>query len=173
MPGAGKSEAVKVARERGFQVLRMGDAVWDEVRGRGLPLEAEAVGRIASEMRVTHGPDIWAKRTLEAVDKKADIVVIDGIRSDAELMAFRETLGADFLLVLIDCSDDVRIARVTSRGRDDDTVTQEAFLDRDQRELGWGLGDVVAAAEHVIPNEGTVLELRRRVGELLDKLASP
>jgi dephospho-CoA kinase len=88
-------------------------------------------------------------------------------------MAFRETLGADFLLVLIDCSDDVRIARVTSRGRDDDTVTQEAFLDRDQRELGWGLGDVVAAAEHVIPNEGTVLELRRRVGELLDKLASP
>ena len=173
MPGAGKTEAVQVAKARGIQVLRMGDAVWDEVRRRDLPLEAAVVGRIASEMRGTNGPEIWATWSLDAVDKKADLVVIDGIRSTAELVAFKEALGPDFVLVLIDCSDDVRMARITSRGRDDDTGTLGAFQDRDRRELGWGLGDVVVAAEVVIPNEGTVEDLHRRVHELLDKLAGP
>ncbi|MCK4969201.1 MAG: AAA family ATPase, partial [Thermoplasmata archaeon] len=107
MPGSGKSEAVRLALERGLLVLRMGDAVWDEVRRQGLPLEAGQVGRVANEMRTSHGADIWARRTLESVDRMVDVVIIDGVRSRAELDAFEEELGADFYLVLIDCPDDL------------------------------------------------------------------
>ena len=170
MPGSGKSEAVRLALERGLQVLRMGDAVWDEVRRQGLPLEAGQVGRVANEMRTSHGADIWARRTLESVDRMADVIIIDGVRSRAELDAFEEELGADFYLVLIDCPDDLRMERVTSRGRDDDTMSPEAFRARDERELSWGLGEVLASADVVIPNTGTVEELRTRVSELLDGL---
>ena len=170
MPGAGKSEAVNVARELGIQVLRMGDAVWDEVRRRGLPLESETVGRIANEVRGTHGPDVWALRTLAAVDRGAALVVIDGIRSQAELSAFKEALGADFVLVRIDCPDDVRRARVSSRGRDDDTQTDEAFVARDQRELSWGLGEVLAVADAAVDNTGSVEELHAKVMALMEGL---
>jgi dephospho-CoA kinase len=170
MPGAGKTEAVRIARERGVQVLRMGDAVWDEVKSRGLPLESSMVGRIASEMRATHGADVWAQRILVAVDREAPLVVIDGIRSHAELDAFKGALGADFLLVRIDCPDEVRFERVTSRGRDDDTATEEAFRARDQRELSWGLGEVLARADIVIDNTGSVGMLHDKVLELLDGL---
>ena len=170
MPGSGKSEAVRVARERGFQVLRMGDAVWDEVRRQGLPLEAGQVGRVANEMRASHGADIWARRTLESVDREADVIIIDGVRSRAELDAFEEELGADFYLVLIDCPDELRMERVTSRGRDDDTMSPEAFRARDERELSWGLGEVLASADTVIPNTGTLEELRSRVSDLLEGL---
>ena len=170
MPGSGKSEAVKVALERGLQVLRMGDAVWDEVRSRGLPLEADVVGRIANEMRGSHGPDVWAKRTLERVDAAAALVVIDGIRSHAELAVFKDALGEDFVLVLVDCPDGVRLARVTARGRDDDTASEEAFRARDERELSWGLGEVISEADLSIPNTGTIEELHGRVEGLLDGL---
>lgn len=172
MPGAGKSEAVRVARERGFQVLRMGDAVWDEVRRRGLPLEADMVGSVADEMRATEGPDVWARRTLEKVDRDAGLVVIDGIRSRAELDAFKRALGGNFVVVLISCPDHLRLTRVVAREREDDTVTVEAFRDRDRRELGWGLGDVIAAADILIDNTGSIADLRREVGELLRELTS-
>lgn len=170
MPGSGKTEAVAVAREMGIQVLRMGDAVWEEVRCRGLPLEAEEVGRVANEMRGTHGSDVWARRTLEQMDRSADLVVIDGLRSRAELEAFKEALGGDFLLVGIDCPEDLRYARVASRGRDDDTLTREAFEERDRRELSWGLGAVLEAVDRMIANDGTLVEMRNRVEGLLEGL---
>lgn len=170
MPGAGKTEAVKVASEQGLQVLRMGDAVWEEVRRRGLPLTAEEVGRVADEMRGTDGPDIWARRTLDAVDMSASLVVIDGLRSAAELAVFREALGEDFVLVRIECPWELRLQRITSRGRDDDTVSEEAFEARDRRELSWGLGEVLDAADRVIENTGTVEGLRAQVTDFLSGL---
>jgi dephospho-CoA kinase len=170
MPGAGKSEAVQVARELGAQVLRMGDAVWEEVRHRRLPLEAAVVGQVADEMRRTHGPDIWARRTLDAIRGDADLVIIDGLRSGAELRTFKRVLGEDFVLVRIDCPKELRYARVSSRGRADDTATRRDFEERDLRELSWGLGEVLQQAQLAIDNTGTVGELRARVIELFDGL---
>lgn len=170
MPGSGKTAAVKVAADRGVQVLRMGDAVWDEVRRRGLSLEAKVVGQVADEMRRTHGPGVWAKRTLDRVDTDAKLVVIDGLRSLAELKVFKAALGDDFVLVHIHCPPDLRLARVTERGREDDTSTKEAFEARDERELSWGLAEVLEEADVVISNHGTKEELRLNVAYLLNDL---
>ncbi len=170
MPGSGKTAAVKVAVDRGIQVLRMGDSVWDEVKRRGLPLEAKVVGQVADEMRDSHGPDIWARRTLKKVDPDAKLVVIDGLRSLDEMGVFKEALGRDFILVYIQCPTEIRLQRVTTRGREDDTDTVEAFRSRDERELSWGLGEVLKEADVVISNIGTEQELRLNVAYLLSDL---
>ncbi len=170
MPGSGKTAAVKVAADRGVQVLRMGDAVWDEVKRQGLPLDAKVVGQVADEMRRTHGPDIWARRTLRKVDVDAKLVVIDGLRSMAELQVFKNALGEDFILVHIHCPTGVRLERIKARGREDDTATEEAFRARDERELSWGLGQVLEEADVVISNTGTEQELRINVAYLLSDI---
>lgn len=170
MPGSGKTAAVKVAVDRGLQVLRMGDSVWDEVKRRGLALEAKVVGRVADEMRRSHGPDIWARRTLKKVDPDAKLVAIDGLRSLAELAVFKEALGRDFILVYVQCPTELRLQRVTARGREDDTETVEAFHARDERELSWGLEEVFKEADVVISNIGTEQELRMNVAYLLSDL---
>jgi dephospho-CoA kinase len=170
MPGSGKTAAVKVAIDRGLQVLRMGDSVWDEVKRRDLPLKAEVVGKIADEMRETHGADIWARRTLKKVDPDAKLVVIDGLRSMAERAVFKAALGNDFVLVHIQCPTETRMQRITSRGREDDTASMEAFRARDERELSWGLGEVLEEADVVISNTGTKQELRINVAFLLSDI---
>lgn len=170
MPGSGKTAAVKVAADRGVQVLRMGDAVWDEVKRQGLPLEAKAVGRVADEMRRTHGPDVWARRTLEEVDPDAKLVVIDGLRSMAELEVFKNALGQDFVLVNVLCPTETRYERIRRRGREDDTMTEEEFRARDDRELSWGLGEVLKEADVLISNTGTEQELRLNVAYLLSDI---
>ena len=167
MPGSGKTAAVKVAMDRGIQVLRMGDAVWNEVKRRGLPLEAKVVGKVAAEMRETDGQDIWARRTMKMVDPDAKLVVIDGVRSKAEIDVFKDAMGHDFILVYIQCPDALRMERVIKRGREDDTVTEEDFRARDKRELSWGLGEVLKEADVIISNTGTKQELRLNVAYLL------
>jgi dephospho-CoA kinase len=106
MPGSGKSTAVEIARARGIPIYRMGDAVWAEVRSRGLRLENEVVGKVANEMRKTHGPGIWAERTVEQVRKgrPAQLIIIDGCRSQAEVDVFRKEFGDDLLLVVIEAT---------------------------------------------------------------------
>jgi dephospho-CoA kinase len=168
MPGAGKSLAVEVAAGLGIPVVRMGDAVWEEVGARGLPLTNEHVGKVASEMRERHGPGVWAERTIERIRKlNPPQVVIDGVRSLAEVEVFRARLGADFLLVAIHAAPRTRLKRLLARHRADDVKSEEEFRARDARELAWGIGSVIALADVVVENEGAPERLQGAVRAIL------
>lgn len=154
MPAAGKEEFQKVAAEEGYEIVRMGDVVRGEARRRGLPITDAAVGGMAHEERKRHGAAVWAERTIPRV--AADRVCIDGLRSSAELAAFRTAFGRGLVVFAIDASPATRWERVQRRRRADDAATWEEFLQRDARERGWGLEDVIAAADVTIVNEDTL-----------------
>ncbi len=170
MPGAGKSVAVESAKELDIPVTRMGDAIWAEVKERGLPLNESVVGTVASEMRSRKGPGIWAERTLERIEAfDADLVVIDGVRTMEEVDVFRNALGTDFFVVSIHAARDLRFVRLMERARPDDIKTREEFDARDSRELGWGIGKVIALADVVTVNHGDVGTLKDEVRDLLKR----
>jgi len=172
MPCSGKTEAVKVAKEMGIPVIRMGDMVWEEVKNRGLPLDNKNVGNVADQMRNEHGKDIWARRALTKIRilDKTDIIVIDGIRNVEEIDTFKKKLGKEFIVIVITASDETRRKRVLDRGRQDDSTNIEDLEERDKRELRWGLGAVIAAADVVISNEGSIDEFRDKIRKTLDKI---
>ena len=170
MPFSGKSEAVQVAKDKGIPVVRMGDMVWEETRKQGKELTDKNVGAVASMMREKQGNDIWARRTGEAMKKllsNTECVVVDGIRNIEEITWFKKNLGADFHLVAVEASDQIREKRALQRGRQDDSATLAGFKERDKRELHWGLGGVIASADVVIPNDGSVAEFRKKISRLL------
>ncbi|RLF35805.1 MAG: dephospho-CoA kinase [Thermoplasmata archaeon] len=172
MPCSGKTEAVKVAKKMGIPIVRMGDAVWKEVKNRGLELNDKSVGFIADKMRKEHGNDIWARRTLEEIRslKKKDCIIIDGIRNVEEVDVLKKELGGDFILIAIDASPETRWRRAQRRGRKDDSKNLKDILERDRRELRWGLGAVIASADIVISNEGSIRGFRQNVEEILKKI---
>ena len=169
MPGCGKEELLKVAQERGLPVVRMGDVVREEARHRGLRFSDESVGGMAHEERVKHGFGVWADRTIPFV--KAEVTLIDGIRGREEVEAFRRTFGDRLLVVAIHASPKVRYDRIRQRARDDDALSWEEFLRRDERELGWGLGEVIATADRLIVNEGGLEDMRQQCLGILDAVA--
>jgi dephospho-CoA kinase len=167
MPGAGKEEFVKVALENGFKVVRMGDVVRAEASRRGIAMTDQEVGGFASAERKEHGPGIWATRCLPFLE--GHDTVIDGSRSTFELDVFRKSLGRKVRLVAIHASPSLRFERLRRRNRSDAPQTLEEFRRRDEREMGWGLGNLIAQADLVIMNEGTLEEFHRRVKEELDR----
>ena len=168
MPGAGKSVAVEVATKQGIPVLRMGDFIWEEVKRRGLPIDSGSVAEVAMQMRTDFGPGVWAEKTVDRIKHlHPEMCVIDGVRSEAELEVFRHRLGNDFTLVAVHASRPTRMKRLLQRGREDDVQDEGSFLARDERELGWGIGRVIALADVMLVNEDTMPDLAQQVERLM------
>jgi dephospho-CoA kinase len=172
MPAAGKSEAVQIAKDKKIPVIRMGDLVWEETKRQGKTLTDKNVGSIATSMRKEYGMDIWAKRTIEKIHtlKKSQHLVIDGVRNMEELDLFKKELGLDFLVVAIDASDEIRRKRAIKRGRTDDSKNLKDLEERDKREISWGLQKVIADADIIIQNNGTLEHLKKQVLALFKNL---
>ncbi len=168
MPGCGKEEVLALAKDLGFSIVRMGDVVREEAQRRGLPISDAAVGGMAHAERQKHGMGVWAERTLSRI--RGERVLVDGLRGRAELDVFRTTFGDALVVVAVHASPKTRYDRMLRRRRPDDAATIEAFRTRDVRELSWGLGDVIAIADVMLVNEGTLDDLRRQARTALERL---
>lgn len=157
-----------MAKELGFRIVRMGDVVREEATRRGLPITDAAVGGMAHSEREAHGFGIWAERTLGRIH--GDRVLVDGLRGRAELEVFRKAFGEALVVIAVHASPKTRYERMMRRHRSDDALTLEAFRVRDLRELSWGLGDVIATADLVLVNEGSLDEFRRQARAALERL---
>ena len=90
MPGAGKSTAAQALVAMGWTQVVMGDVIRDETKRRGLDPNARNTGEVMRSLRRERGDAAVADLCLEAIaEKKLEKVVVDGIRSIAEVVAFR------------------------------------------------------------------------------------
>ncbi len=167
MPASGKGEASRIARDLGIPVVVMGDAIRERVKEAGLPLTDANCGTIAGKLRADLGMDAIARITIPRIEATGALVVlVDGIRGDYEVTAFKEHFP-DFTLIGIDSSFETRYRRLANRGRSDDSLTPDELRARDERELGWGLGRALAQADRRIANEGSLEEFSTEVRALL------
>lgn len=169
MPGAGKGVAAEAAKQLGLKVLVLGDVVREETERRGLEPTPKNVGAVMLQLRTEEGPSAIAKRLLPKVESiQSSTVVVEGIRSLHELAELSSKFK--IVTVAIHASPKSRFERLLARNRSDDPKNWEVFQERDMRELELGLGQVVALAETILCNEGTIPELQTKFKEAIAKL---
>ncbi|KTG07861.1 hypothetical protein AUR64_01085 [Haloprofundus marisrubri] len=170
LPGSGKGEAANVAREEGVPVVTMGDVIRRECRDRGLD-PAEHHGEIAKALREENGPDAIAARSLPLIEeyrRTNETVLVDGLRSQVEVERFEEAFGDEFSLVSIEAPFELRRERISDRGRDlGEDDGGEGLRARDERELGFGMGEAMEHADVRIENTDTLETFRKRIREIL------
>lgn len=152
-PASGKGEFSRIAAENGIPVVVMGDIIRNRTKAAGLELTDENVGATARALRAELGMDAVAILTAEEVKAlDAETAVIDGIRGDAEVAYFRSVFET-FTLIFIKADFAIRLERMQSRNRSDDTTTADALSARDLREESFGLARAVASADVTLVNE--------------------
>lgn len=164
LPGSGKGEAAAVARELDIPVVTMGDVIRQECRDRGLD-PATHHGEIAQQLRAEDGPAAIAERSLPYIEtalEDNDVVLVDGVRSDAEVDLFAETFDR-FRLVSIEAPFEVRRERLNRRDREDG----ESLAERDRRELDFGMDVAMEQADVRIENTDSLEAFRTRIQQLL------
>ncbi len=167
MPGSGKGEFSTIAADFGIPVIVMGDVIREEVKKAGLPPVDDSMGIIAKKLRESHGMAAIAHACIPYINEKnTPVVLVDGVRGDAEVLLFKETFP-DFSLISIKADPKDRFYRLSMRGRSDDLMSESDFTSRDDRETSFGLDTAIDMADICIVNEGTLEEFREKVTAIL------
>lgn len=167
MPGSGKSLIVEAARELGYTIVVMGDVIREETLKSGLDLNPENVGKVMLGLREKGGNAIIAQKSIPKIEEQAcSKVLVDGLRSLFEVDAFKAHFPR-FITIAVHASQKTRFSRLKIRSRSDDTNTWEVFHERDMRELGVGLGNVIAMAEYIIMNDNSPKQCKIEAVDLL------
>ena len=151
MPGAGKSTIANGLKEKGFEIINMGDAVRAEAEKRNLEPTSQNLGKLMLELREKNGPGAVAELIKPSIENSnSNVIVIDGIRSNDEIKVLKKSANVKLLSIL--ASTDTRFTFLHDRGRSDDPKSREIFEERDNRELGVGVGKSIELADESISN---------------------
>jgi len=171
-PASGKGEFSRIAGEAGVPVVVMGDLIRQKASETGLGTTDAALGEMAIRLRQEQGMDAIALLTIPVVESLgAPLVVIDGIRGDAEVRRFREHFPG-FVLIGIISAFGKRLSRLSARGRGDDLSRADDLRNRERREEGFGLARALAEADRVLENNGSLEMFGEKARSLLDEIRS-
>ncbi|MEC7373463.1 MAG: AAA family ATPase, partial [Thermoproteota archaeon] len=151
MPGAGKSTIVSKLKEEGYETFSLGDGVRAEAKKLNLEPTGENLGKLMLELREKNGPGAVAELLKKSIQESThDIIIIDGIRSIHEINVLKET--GNVKLLAVNAAADTRFNFLRERKRSDDPLTREKFEERDNREIGVGLEEIIGFADESIEN---------------------
>ena len=157
MPGAGKSTIVSKLKESGYETFSLGDGVRAEAKRLDLEPTGENLGKLMLDLREKNGPGAIAKLLKNSIENSThEIIIIDGIRSTHEINVLKET--GNVKLLAVNASADTRFNFLRERKRSDDPLTREKFEERDNREIGVGLEEIIGLADESIENNNVTIE---------------
>ena len=157
MPGAGKSTIVLKLKEGGYETFSLGDGVRSEAKRQNLEPTGENLGKLILDLRERNGPGAIAELLKESIQNSThEIIIIDGVRSIHEINVLKET--GNVKLLAVNAFPDTRFNFLCERKRSDDPLTREKFQERDNREIGVGLEQIIGLADVSIENNDVTIE---------------
>ncbi|TLX90751.1 MAG: dephospho-CoA kinase [Thaumarchaeota archaeon] len=167
MPGAGKTTVANYLSQKGIPLLIMGDVVREVAENEGLEPTSDNLAKLMLRLRKRNGPQAVAHlivnkiKLMKKEDKQLSVVIVDGIRSMAEVRLLRR-IGSVKLLA-IHGSTLTRYTHVRERGRSDVPSNIGEFDKRDKIEMDVGISNAIALADETISNNDiSISELCQR-----------
>ncbi len=157
MPGSGKSTIVSALKSKGIETLNLGDGVRAEAKRRNLEPSGENLGKIMLQLREKNGPGAIANLLTDQIqNSKSNIIIVDGVRSIAEIEVLKNV--GSVKLLSIEAAAETRFKFLKARGRSDDPETKEKFAERDNREISVGIDKSISIADETISNNDLTLD---------------
>jgi len=172
MAGSGKSELSSFLRAHGLGYVHFGDLTMDELGRRGLSVNEANERLVREDLRAAHGMAAYALLNLPRIESALSHghVVVDGLYSWEEYLSLKERYGPRLLVVAVSAAPATRARRLA--GRPMRPLTEAELAGRDRAEIErLNKGGPIAMADIMLVNEGTIDDLRRQAGRVLEVLA--
>jgi dephospho-CoA kinase len=156
MPGAGKTTVANYLAQKGIPLLIMGDVVREAAQNDGLEPTSGNLAKLMIRLREKNGPEAIAHliankiKTMKNEDKEFAVVIVDGIRSMAEIEVLKRV--GQVKLLAIHGSILTRYSHIRERARSDVPSNINEFDKRDRVEMEVGISDAIALADETISN---------------------
>jgi dephospho-CoA kinase len=180
LTGSGKSVASDYFVKKGFQFLRFGQIVLDEVKKRNLdPIESNE-RPIREEFRKKHGMAAMAILNLSKFKEllKNGDTLGDGLYSFEEYKVLKAEFGENFITIAVYAPPKLRYDRLTKRklvNEDRDLrnrpATKEAAESRDFAEIeNLNKGGTIAMADYTIVNTKDIEYFNSQLEEIYEEI---
>jgi dephospho-CoA kinase len=163
MPASGKNIARIYAESRGIPYFATGDLVRNEIRKRSLEQDAAAAAAVSTELRGADGLGVTRLALAMAMESGADILFMEGMRSQSEIEFIRTR--AECVVIAFLAPRQLRLRRIISRQRADDSP--QLFEERDLREVEYGTAVSIVLADEYILNTGTPEEAVEQIEQII------
>jgi dephospho-CoA kinase len=180
LPGSGKSTAVQLLKENGFEVIELGD-IWRELlRKHNIPRsDPKKTREFTKQIRERYGKDIYARYAYRKVRNSTKRLVIMGVRSTYEMDYLRKHIKG-IKVIAITSPFSLRFRRIRSRAKPEDPRNIKDFRwleNREKRgflteksEEKHGVMVLINDADYVIANTSSVGRLEQDMESLIKKI---
>lgn len=180
LPGSGKSLTADMLKNRGFEVIELGD-IWRELLKKNHISRFDPVGtrEFTRKIRNKEGKDVYARYAFRKIQKKRNKVAVMGIRSTYEMNYLKKRIEKIYIIALL-APLKLRFGRLKHRGKPEDPKTLKGFKWLDQRERrGFmkapseekhGVMHIIKDADYVIANTATVNKLEDNLVRILNEI---
>ncbi len=172
MPGAGKSVATGILKDRGYFTVRFGAIVTEDyLKNKGRVVNERNERIVRERLRKKYGMAAMAKLSIGKINnalKKSD-VAIDGMYSWEEYLFLKKKYKGKFFVVAIYASPKTRQERLGKRKIR--PLTPKECVSRDYAQLErLKTGGPISAADYTIVNEGPKRDLKNSLEIVLRKI---
>ena len=177
--GAGKSTFKdELMKKRNCDYVSLSTLIMEEtLRKKHLPVDIFNKQNLGNQLRRRYGNDVLAKTAWNFMQKRKEILIIDGIRNPGEAEFLRKVNGRDFVLIAVDAPREVRWERIVKRNDAVDPKNFEDFVKADDRDQGVGEPDYgqqvrkcIEMADIVLDGSGPLEEFVKRCDEVVAKI---
>jgi len=194
LPLSGKTtHCAVISKEKNIPMIETGTFVFKEVEKRGLEATPENVSKVAKECK-SISDSYFTERAIEyAMEHHADAkaIMLNGVKAMSEVEFLRNKFSEENVkIVSFHASPPTRYARLNNpdrmtsdRGKkseEDEAMRADKsrFEARDQKELGYGVGTLIALSDFIVNTEDkkwpyhsfeyTIREFRLIVEEIIN-----
>lgn len=167
LPAAGKSVIADIVGKKfGIPIIETSPFVFKSVEERGLPPTPENIKKISTELK-QKSDSYYTERALEFAQKEykdKPMVFFSGMRAMSEIKYLKSVLGEKNVIVIaFHASQSTRFKRIANPDRAGGTGAKaeedkrlldfKNFTEREEKELGFGIGNIFAMSDYVIAND--------------------
>lgn len=171
-PSSGKDTAAEYIASRGFTHVSLGDVLREEMKKVSLPVDRPSIRQFAATQRQKIGAFYPVDLILSRL---TDRTVVTGFRNLAEVNYIKERFPAGLTLLAVEAPLQARYERAVARNREGDNISFTDFQAHEEAERNANpesheVDIVIAQADHLLENSGSLEDLYQKVDKVLEKL---
>ena len=168
---AGKGEAARYIRSKGFIYYSLSDILREESKKLAIQPTRENLIKLGNELRRKNGPSVLTHSIIKKIKKTKDYI-IDSIRNPGEISELHKL--DDFLLIGIDAPVEIRFKRSVQRKRYGDAKTLQGFIEKEEKENksiseNQQLKRCLKMADVILVNDSTIAGFYRKIYAAIEK----
>jgi len=178
--GAGKSVVADYFTEKGYQFIRFGQIVLDEVKKKNLAPNEKNERKIREEIRKKYGMGAMATLNIPKFNNliKNGNIIGDGLYSFDEYKILKDKFDERLILIAVFAPPKLRYERISKRimPKSDTNLrnrpfTKEEAKARDFAEIeNLDKGGPIAMADYTLINTGNIKQLKKEIGKIFKKI---